>query len=224
MGLSPNGLRIAIVAGILGALMLLGLIFGTSVRHSVTDTQNITLNEYRGLKLGMSQLEVERTLGLGGGFFTPGDENRSFHMTNADGSYADVAFTNGWVSSLSQSGLKESAGGRSRAGWRALLALASLVSAVIWFAASAATLYVAALLRGYNLSIKQVLGIACLCSLVSLLPWIGGIASLIVLFSLIQWWTSADWIETVIIIVMSRIVAFVIALPFGLGLMLGFSL
>ena len=224
MGLSPNGLRIAIVLAIIGAFMLVGLVLGTSLRHSVSSRANITLNEYSALEVGMSQVQVEETLGLGGGYFQSGDENQRFHFTNPDGSYADVVFTNGSVSSLDQSGLSQSASERSKGGWGALLALTSLVSAVIWFVASAATLYVAVMLRGYHLSVKQVLGISCACSLVSLVPWVGGIASFCVYWALIQWWTAADWIEVLIIGFVRGLVASVIALPFGLGIMLGFSL
>jgi len=104
---------------------------------------------------------------------------------------------------------------------QSVLAAASLAAAAITFVATAGSLYIAAAVRGYNLTVKQVLGVGALCGLVTLVPWVGGIASIVVLYSCIQWWTAADWIETVILIFVSRFVAAIISIPFGIGLGLG---
>jgi len=57
-----------------------------------------------------------------------------------------------------------------------------------------------------------------------MVPLIGWFAAIIVFFVLMQQWTEADWIEIIIIVFFRWILMMVIAIPFGLGLMMGFRL
>jgi hypothetical protein len=238
--LSPTAVRVAIVVTMIGALLILGALAGRSERaavHNLIVAQTITLDKYNLLHVGMSQAQVEGILGLGKGYFEPGDGNRNFQFGNADGSYANVGFVNGVVSSLSQSGLKHAAqvsSGARVATWFGVRVTSFMLEAVAWVSWFAC-LFAAAGLRGCSLSIKQMLVILAVLMVAGLvlrlvpLPFplgllVGLVVSFVILFTMIQRFTDSDPVDTVIIIIIFLVLNMIVVSVLDYGLRLGWGL
>ena len=223
-GLSGLRARIAIALLVVGAMMLLGVFYGMATGHS-SIRYSITLADYDSVHEGLTLEQVQSSLGSGDAATRTEETSASgavvYRWTNPDESYVEIEFVNGRARSVSQSGLTSSSHDPRKERVGGLFAVASLLLAVISFVATAVCLYVAAGLEGYRLSTKEVFGIAAFCGLLSLVPYVGPLASVLALWALIQWYTGADFIDAVILTFVSGFVRAAIMIPFGLGLGLG---
>ena len=79
----------------------------------------------------------------------------------------------------------------------------SVVMPVITFVVMIACLFMATWLVGYNITVKQILGIAGICGLVSLIPGAGFLLALLVEFGLIMKWADCTLLDAIVIIVLN---------------------
>ncbi len=100
------------------------------------------------------------------------------------------------------------------------IALSLVIFTVVDFACMVACLYVATLLVGYKITVKQIIAVAVICSIIGTVPLIGWLLALVVGFSLLMSFTGAEWVDTVIILVVNFVLRvalmFVLLAVFGL--------
>jgi hypothetical protein len=85
-----------------------------------------------------------------------------------------------------------------------------LVFMLVDFACFVGCLYVATLLVGYRITVKQIIAIAVICSIIGLVPVIGWLLALGVGFAMLMSFTSAEWVDTLIIIIVNAVLRFVV--------------
>jgi hypothetical protein len=99
-----------------------------------------------------------------------------------------------------------------------------LVFMLVDFACFVGCLYVATQLVGYKITVKQIIAIAVICSVVGLVPVIGWLLAAAVGFGMLMSFTSAEWVDTLIIIVVNAVLRFVVTwvlmMAFGLQIAL----
>lgn len=217
-------------AGVVGVLILLGAIEGIALRQSFTGVfksiRFVTAQEYASIRPGMTLDQVTQTIGTTGSQIQdpsvpPG--GTAYRWTNFDGSYVTVVFLNGVAVSESESGLEKGGGvfgAVTQTAWSAVALLMIIAFFVVW----GASLYTAALLRGYRITVKQIVVIAAVTSVLTLIPFLGWLLALIVMFAMIQWWTASDFVETLIIVIVSAVLRFVAFIPIGIGVWLALAL
>ena len=105
-----------------------------------------------------------------------------------------------------------------------MFTLTTLALSVFNFVTMGVCLYLATLLVGYNITVKEILAIAVICSAVRAIPYVGWVLSFGLGFTLLMKWTDAEWVDTVVILVIAGVLGVLVAIPFGLGIGLGFHL
>ena len=230
LALGGSSRLLKIWAGVIGVLILLGMIEGITLRQSVAGAfksiRFVTAQEYASIRPGMTLEQVTQTIGTSGTQVQDASApfgGTAYRWTNFDGSYVTVVFVNGVSATASESGLEKGGGVFSavtQTAWSAVALLMIVAFFVVW----GASLYTATLLRGYRLTVKQIVAIAAATSVLTLIPFFGWLLALLVMFAMIQWWTASDFIETLVIVIVSGVLRFVAFIPIGLGFWLALTL
>ena len=216
---------------VIGCLVLLGFIEGFALHQSIrmfaSSLQTISAREYEQIKPGMTLDQVTALVGESGTQVqeptTPAG-GVAYRWTNPNSSYATVVFVNGLATSASESGLEHTASVSSTLLLQTAWSAVALLMVVAYFLIWGASLYSAALLRGYRITVVQIVLIAVVTSLLTLIPFAGALIALLVMFAMIQWWIAADFVETLIVVLVSAALRFVAFIPIGVGAWLALAI
>lgn len=206
------------------AIILVNAILAAFVHAQVSALVNsiprVSMSDYRSIQVGQTVQQVEASLGgpTTSQAQTPGSTTGTVvdRWTNSNGSYVTVTFVNGVVSILSESGLeraRETSSTVRLAGY-----FLYPIQYIDGWMAAILCLYVATLLTGYRLTVKQIIVLGLIMSAVGLvlavilrpLGLVGIPIYLVVyvavLASIIMAWTGASGGDALLIIIGSWVI------------------
>jgi hypothetical protein len=224
---NKNGLWL-IVAAVVSAALLLAVIVGVGMRHSVTTTSDvISLSDYSSVENGMSLSTVDSYLGGTPKSQTPDASivgGVDYRWENRDGSSVTVVIVNDRVVGKSESGLEAPRLGVNRSIF-AMLSLFGLVMGVVWFLCMTVCLYLATLVVDCTLTPLQVLAISGICAAITMLVPLGLFVAPVVAFVLLMKWGGAEVVDAIIILVADLVLTLVAGYLLGglMGAAMGFG-